>query len=51
VVQRTCALEIDCTPVVAGTKVQGRCRVAIWLTCSALLMYLATDRLYSSLLV
>jgi len=50
-VQRACAPEIDCTPVVAGNKVQGWCSVAIWLTCSALLMYLASDRLHSSPLV
>jgi len=30
-VQRACAPETDCTPVVAGTKAQGRRSVAVWL--------------------
>jgi len=50
-VQRACAPEIDCTPVVAGTKAQGRRSVAVWLTSSAVSMYLASDRLHSSPLV
>ena len=48
---RTCAPETDCTPVVAGNKADGRRSVAVWLTSSAVSMYIASDRLRSSPLV
>jgi len=48
---RACAPEIDCTPVVAGNKAQGRHSVVVWLTSSAVLMYVASNQLHSSPLV
>jgi len=51
-VQRACAPQLDCTqPVAAGTKAQGQRSVAVWLTSSAVSMYLASDWLHSSPLV
>ena len=47
----TCAPEIDCTPVVAGSKLQGQRSVSVWLTSSAVSMYITSIRLHSSPLV